>query len=88
MKKRFDHDTFAKVLGIVVFLALMTLITSCAKPKPKDRPLNPLSDAKVMGKALGCVFAPASCKEQQAKDEKEFIETFKKIDSENNKQSK
>lgn len=67
MKERFDHDTFAKVLGVVFFLALMVLITGCAKPKSNDRPLNVFSDAKMIGKALGCIFAPASCQEQQAK---------------------
>lgn len=86
--KRFDNNTLVKVMGIMLCLTLLVIMTGCAKPKPKDRPLNPLSDAKVMGKALGCVFAPASCKEQQAEDDREFQEEFKKIDEQLHKESK
>ena len=68
MKKRFDHDTFAKVLGIVFFLALMSLITGCAaKPKTeKPEPFAVIKNAKNIGEALGCVFG--GC-DKQPKDQ-------------------
>ena len=57
MKKRFDHETFGKVLGIVFFLALMVLITGCAKPKTENpEPFAVLKNAKSIGEVLGCVF--------------------------------
>lgn len=59
MKKKFDHDTFAKVLGIVVFLALMALITGCAaKPKKteKPEPFAVIKNAKNIGEVLGCML--------------------------------
>lgn len=62
MKTLDRHYALGKYLATVIILLVMILLTSCAKPKTQDRPLNPIMDANLLGKAIACIFAPDTCK--------------------------
>ena len=86
---KINNNTIAKTIGVVVMtIFLLSILTACAsKPKPA-KGIDPIANAKTLGKALGCVMAPNTCltsEEQKIKEEKEFEKEFKKIDQQKDK---
>ena len=77
---------------IIIFLLVILIVTaSCAK-KPKEYKAGPLGpvieNAETLGQALGCAFAPKTCrksKEQIDKEQEEITKDFQEIDKENSK---
>jgi hypothetical protein len=88
MKEK-DKVTGVKILFIIAIL-LGFVLTGCANTTKPKKEFNPIVNAKELGKALGCVFAPHTCKsaQEKIKDEKAFQEEFKKIDEQLKKDSK
>ena len=83
---KINNNTIAKTIGVVVMaIFLLSILTACASnPKPaKD--INPIADAKTLGKALGCVMAPNTCKskEEIKKEQGEITKDFNKVDQKN-----
>lgn len=76
--------TFFKVLGSVMVLIALIGLTSCASKPKKVQSVDPIANAKELGKALGCVFAPNTCKnkEQIKKEQDEITKDFNKVDRE------
>ena len=77
---------------IIIFLLVILIVTaSCAKKNKeyKAGPLGPvIENAETLGQALGCAFAPATCKkskEQIEKEQEEITKDFQAIDKENSK---
>ena len=64
-----------KIVAIVALIALIVL-TSCAPVKKESQTLNPIADAKNIGRALGCVFGGCD----RATQDREFQREFEKID--------
>jgi len=80
---KINNNTIAKTIGVVVMaIFLLSILTACAsKPKPaKD--IDPIANAKTLGKALGCVMAPNTCKSQEQikKEQDEITKEFDKLD--------
>lgn len=89
MISRDDIVIQLKIILICTFLVGLISLTGCvSKPKAKKE-FDPIINAKELGKALGCVFAPHTCKsaEEKIKEEKAFQEEFKKIDEQLQKES-
>ena len=89
MRKQENTITGIKILTLIMMMIVLVALSSCvSKPEPKKE-INPIINAKELGKALGCVMAPHTCKsnEQKAKEEKAFQEEFKKIDEQLQKES-
>jgi hypothetical protein len=74
---------FFKVLGLVMVLIALIGLTSCAKPK-RVQGIDPIANAKELGVALGCVFAPHTCKSKAEikKEQDEITKEFDKVDRE------
>ena len=77
---------------IIIFLLVILIVTaSCAKKTKeyKAGPLGPvIENAETLGQALGCAFAPKTCrksKEQIDKEQEEITKDFQEIDKENSK---
>jgi len=81
---KINNNTIAKTIGVVVMaIFLLSILTACAsEPKPaKD--IDPIANAKTLGKALGCVMAPNTCPktpEQIKKEQDEITKEFNKVD--------
>ena len=76
MKTSEDHVvTLVKLVATVALIALI-LLTSCAPVKKESQTLNPIADAKNIGRALGCVFGGCD----RATQDREFQREFEKID--------
>ena len=78
------------IVGVVIGVILISMMLSgCAtKPKP-SKSMNPIANAKELGIALGCVFAPNTCKtEAEIKQEQDDItKEFDKIDAQKAKEA-
>lgn len=75
---------FFKVSGLVMVLIALIGLTSCASKPKKVQSVNPIANAKELGIALGCIFAPNTCKskEQIKKEQDEITKEFDKMDRE------
>jgi len=82
---RINNTNIAKTIGVVLMtIFLLSILTACvSKPKPVKN-INPIADAKTLGKALGCVMAPNTCKSSKQEDNKqdEITKEFDKMDAE------
>lgn len=90
MRKQENTIIGIKVLALIMIMISLIALSACvSKPKAK-KDFDPITNAKELGKALGCVFAPHTCKsaEEKIKEEKAFQEEFKKIDEQLQKESK
>jgi starvation-inducible outer membrane lipoprotein len=76
--------TFFKVLAVSLVLIALIGLTGCASKPKKVQGIDPIANAKELGKALGCVFAPNTCKskEQIKKEQDEITKDFNKVDRE------
>ena len=54
--KQYDGKTFLFGSGMLILLFVLVLLTSCAPTAKKNNSVNPIADAKTIGKALGCMF--------------------------------
>jgi prolyl-tRNA editing enzyme YbaK/EbsC (Cys-tRNA(Pro) deacylase) len=54
--KQYNGKTFLFSSGMLILLLVLVLMTSCAPTAKKNDSLNPIADAKSIGKALGCMF--------------------------------
>ena len=54
--KQYDGKTFLFSSGMLILLFVLVLLTSCAPTAKKNNSVNPIADAKTIGKALGCMF--------------------------------
>ena len=54
--KQYDGKTFLFSSGMLILLFVLVLLTSCAPTAKKTNSVNPIADAKTIGKALGCMF--------------------------------
>ena len=76
---------------IIFLLVILIVVASCAKKNKeyKAGPLGPvIENAESFGQALGCAFAPTTCKkskEQIEKEQEEITKDFQEIDKENSK---
>ena len=75
--------TFFKVAGVALVLIALIGLTGCAKPK-RVQGIDPIANAKELGRALGCIAAPFTCKskEQLKKEQDEITKEFDKMDRE------
>jgi len=80
---KINNNTIAKTIGVVVMaIFLLSILTACAsEPKPA-KGIDPIANAKTLGKALGCVMAPNTCKSQEQikKEQDEITKEFDKLD--------
>jgi hypothetical protein len=89
MKSQEQTMMFMKILAICGLLIVLVILTSCtAKPKPANK-LDPIANARELGKALGCVFAPNTCKskEEIKREQDEITKEFDKIDAQKAKEA-
>ena len=77
---------------IIIFLLVILIVTAACAKKSKEYKAGPLGpvieNAETLGQALGCAFAPKTCKkskEQVEKEQEEITKDFNKIDRENSK---
>ena len=76
---------------IIFLLVILIVVASCARKNKeyKAGPLGPvIENAESFGQALGCAFAPKTCrksKEQIDKEQEEITKDFQEIDKENSK---
>jgi hypothetical protein len=54
--KRYNGKTFLFSSTALILLLVLVIATSCAPTAKKDNSINPIADAKTIGKALGCLF--------------------------------
>jgi prolyl-tRNA editing enzyme YbaK/EbsC (Cys-tRNA(Pro) deacylase) len=69
--KQYNGKTFLFSSGMLILLLVLVLMTSCAPTAKKNDSLNPIADAKSIGKALGCMFGgckPVDQKKSQPTD--------------------
>ena len=69
--KQYNGKTFLFSSGMLILLLVLVLMTSCAPTAKKNDSLNPIADAKTIGKALGCMFGgckPVDQKKSQPTD--------------------
>lgn len=77
-----------KYLYVLVIVTCIFILVGCAgKPKP-PKTLDPIANAKELGVALGCIFAPNSCKSEieNMKTQDEMTKEFDKIDADRDKE--
>jgi hypothetical protein len=79
---QYDGKTFLFSSGALILL--LVLMTSCAPKEKKNNSINPIANAKELGRALGCIAAPNTCKskEQIKKEQDEITKEFDKVDRE------
>jgi prolyl-tRNA editing enzyme YbaK/EbsC (Cys-tRNA(Pro) deacylase) len=69
--KQYNGKTFLFSSGMLILLFVLVLLTSCAPTAKKNNSVNPIADAKTIGKALGCMFGgcePVDQKKSQPTD--------------------
>ena len=54
--RRYNGNNFLFGSGLLILLFVLVLMTACAPTAKKDNSINPIADAKTIGKALGCLF--------------------------------
>jgi hypothetical protein len=73
--KQYDAKTFLFSSTALILLLVLVLMTSCAPKEKKPNGINPIANARELGKALGCMFGGCKSEEQ--------IQTeFNKVDRE------
>ena len=74
---------------LVIVTCIFILVGCASKPKP-PKTLDPIANAKELGVALGCVFAPNSCRSEieNMKEQEEITKEFDKIDADRAKEKK
>ena len=65
--RRYNAKNFLFSSGLLILLFIMVLVTACAPITKKDNTVNPIADAKSIGKALGCLFGGCGSKADQDK---------------------
>ena len=84
-------EMIEKYLYVLVMVTCIFILVGCAgKPKPsKTKNLDPIANAKELGIALGCVFAPNTCKTEAEikKEQDEITKEFDKIDAQKAKEA-
>ena len=63
--KHYDAKTFLFSSGMLILLFVLVLLTSCAPTAKKNDSVNPIADAKTIGKALGCMFGGCKSVDQE-----------------------
>jgi len=63
--KQYDGKTFLFSSGMLILLLVLVLMTSCAPTAKKNDSVNPIADAKTIGKALGCMFGGCKSVDQE-----------------------
>ena len=63
--KQYDGKTFLFSSGMLILLFVLVLLTSCAPTAKKNDSVNPIADAKSIGKALGCMFGGCKSVDQK-----------------------
>ena len=63
--KQYDGKTFLFSSGLLILLLILVLTTSCAPSAKKSDRVNPIADAKTIGKALGCMFGGCKSVDQK-----------------------
>jgi prolyl-tRNA editing enzyme YbaK/EbsC (Cys-tRNA(Pro) deacylase) len=69
--KQYDGKTFLFSSTSLILLLVLVMATSCAPTAKKTNSVNPIADAKSIGKALGCMFGgckPVDQKKSQPTD--------------------
>lgn len=80
-----NYDKLARTFGIVLMglLILIALLGCATPPKKETKTLDPIANAKTLGRTLGCVMAPNTCPktpEQKQKEQDEITKDFNKVD--------
>ena len=65
--KQYDGKTLLFSSTALMLLLVLVLMTSCAPTAKKSDRVNPIADAKTIGKALGCMFG--GCKSEADQDQ-------------------
>ena len=73
--KDFNSTSAISAIALILLITVVFL-TSCAPVKKESQTLNPIADAKNIGRALGCVFGGCD----RATQDREFQREFEKID--------
>lgn len=78
--KQYDGKTFLFSSTALMLLLVLVLMTSCAPKAKKTEGINPIADAKKIGKVLGCMFGGCKSEEQIKKEQDEITKEFDKVD--------
>jgi len=79
--KQYDGKNFLFSSGMLILLFVLVLLTSCAPTAKKNDSVNPIADAKSIGKALGCMFGGCKTKEQIKKEQDQITKEFNRLDA-------
>lgn len=88
--KKIDGIKLLAGVGVLLALFVLVVLTSCVPVQKKTDSVDPVRNAREIGQAIGCIFAPHTCplsKEQRKKDEQKFLKDFEKIDQELSKKT-
>jgi hypothetical protein len=83
--KKIDGIKFLAGTLFMVALFLLVALTSCVPAQKKTDSVDPIRNAREIGQAIGCMFAPQTCPRtdsQKREDEQKFIKEFDRIDQE------
>ena len=62
---QYDGKTFLFSSTSLILLLVLVMATSCAPTAKKTNSVNPIADAKSIGKALGCMFGGCKSVDQK-----------------------
>ena len=79
--KQYDGKTFLFSSGALLLLLVLVLMTSCAPKAKKTESINPIADAKKIGKVLGCMFGGCKTKEQLEQEQNQITKEFNRLDA-------
>ena len=63
--RHYDGKQFLFSGGLLILLLVLVLMTSCAPRAKSPDSVNPIADAKTIGKALGCMFGGCKSVDQK-----------------------
>ena len=63
--KQYDGKTFLFSSTALILLLVLVMMTACAPTAKKNDSVNPIADAKSIGKALGCMFGGCKSVDQE-----------------------
>ena len=63
--KQYNGKNFLFSSTALILLLVLVIATSCAPTAKKDNSINPIADAKTIGKALGCMFGGCKSVDQE-----------------------
>ena len=78
--KQYDGKTFLFNSTALILLVLV-FVTSCAPKTKEPNGINPIANAKEIGKALGCMFGGCKSEEQIKKEQDEITKEFDRVDA-------